>query len=126
MIFCTPRFGIREALNRTLDPATFFRRAAAGLKISVFAGLVTGAYVFAHFSLLSPGYAETLISELRNLPSVATLPESEWIVVEGLLRSAYSPEGLAVATPLVYTIIGGTGSLIGSAVLRRRASTANF
>jgi hypothetical protein len=95
--------------------ATFGQGVRAGLKIALLGGVIAGGYAYLHFRFIAAGYTEHLIAHLRTQPAFQSLDAASADAAVNILRVAYSPAGLALATPIVHVVVGLLGAMAASA-----------
>ena len=110
--------GVREVQRQA--PAGYGRRAAAGFSIAGAAALPAALGTYGHYRWIATGFTEHLLAHMRSQPAMQSIPSAEFAQIEPVLRAVYSPVGLAVATPVVYLLVGGATALIAAAVHSRR------
>lgn len=115
-MFAGTGLGVRAACKQMPEAgATFGQGVLAGLKIALLGGVIAGGYAYLHFRFIAAGYTEHLIAHLRTQSAFQGLDAASAAGVVDILRAAYSPTGLAVATPVVHLVAGLPGAVVASA-----------
>jgi hypothetical protein len=101
---------------------TYGRSVIAGASVAAIAAAPMAVLAYAHFSWLAPGFADHLVSHIKTQEAARLLSTDELQRVEAALRSVYSPVGLALATPVVYSLLGLLTALVAAGIPVRPVS----
>ena len=102
---------------------TYGQGVGAGVMISLYAGLLSGAYAFIHFKYVNPRFADYQLVCLRPQWDAAGMSAGDVAKAEKLTRFATTPAAQAVLTPIVTVCFGLIISLVLAALLKRAATS---
>jgi hypothetical protein len=106
--------GVRETRRRAV--AGYGRGVAVGFIVAGAAALPVALGTYCHYRWLAVDFTDRLLAHIRSQPAVQAIALDEFAKIEAALRVVYSPVGLAVATPVVYLLVGGVTALIAAAM----------
>lgn len=105
---------------------TFGQGFSAGLRYSVFTGLLMAVFTILYLVVLSPGMWEKILDHARNdMESKGTMSEAQ-IDMAMNITSKYGIYIGAFVAAIGYTIMGIIISLIGAAIFKKERSAYDF
>jgi hypothetical protein len=102
---------------------TYGQGVGAGVMISLYSGLLSGAYAFIHFKYVNPHFADYQLACLRPQWDAAAMSAADMAKAEKLTRFATTPAAQAVLTPIITVCFGLIISLVLAALLKRAATS---
>jgi hypothetical protein len=114
--------GIKATREEAPDKSISYGKAVGtGVLISLFSGLMSGAYSFVHFKFVNTNFADYQMELIRAKWEQAGMGAAQMEQAEGFTRAMMGPVAQAVMTPIMSVIFGTIISLIAAAFLKRPA-----
>jgi hypothetical protein len=116
--------GIRAVRAESRHQAfTYGQGVGAGVLISLYAGLLSGAYAYFHFKYVNLHFADYQLACLQPQWGASGMSADDMAKAEKLTRLLTTPTAQAVLTPIVNVCFGFLISLVLAAMLKRPAGS---
>lgn len=117
--------GIKAVREETADKSlTYGQGVGTGVLISLYSGLMSGAYNFIHFKYIVPEFFDYQFELIRTKWAAAGINETQMEQMGTMTRKFMGPVSTAIITPIMSVIIGLILALILAAILKRPAPAA--
>jgi hypothetical protein len=115
--------GIKAVREESADKSlSYGQGVGAGTLISLFSGLMSGAYNFIHFKFINTSFFEYQLDFMRNKWAEKGIPDAQIERMAEGMQKFSGPVMTAIFTPIMTVILGLVLALIISAFLKRQAA----
>ena len=114
--------GIKAVREESADKSlSYGQGVGAGVLISLYSGLMSGAYNFIHFKYVAPEFFDFQMEMIRTKWAAAGMSSTQIEQAEAISSKFMGPVSTAIMTPLMTVFFGLILALIISAFLKRPA-----